>query len=172
MQSPPRAPDGDYQLQADGEDVSCPALLDLEGNFISLFLRDPAPTESLDASPYPYSSHQLDTSRVLTRLTQRLVLDINTRKQGHDAYASSSSDADGETEARKSRAAKSVVGGSIAKDARSSGKAAAVPAALRHEHTAAAEGRRRTKSKKHLTSSEDDEELDGFVVSDNAEVSE
>jgi hypothetical protein len=170
MQSLPGDPGGTHQPQTDIDDFDCPALLDLEGNFIASFLCDAVPNEPLDASPYPYASYQPDSSRVLTRLTQRLVLDINTRKQGHDAYASSSSDDEGEMQGCPPLAAKAKVGGSSAQSARAAGK---MTSATRPERAVTVEERHRTKAKMHLAASVDDEEeLDGFVVDDDAEVSE
>ena len=172
MLSSPRAPADVQEPLADSDGIDCPALLDLEGNFVSSFISEPAPAEPHNASPYPYAAYQLDSSRLLTRLTQRLALDVHIRKQGHDAYASSSSDADGESGGALQRAAKAATRLHNAKDAKAPGKASSIPAPARDARIDAVDGRQRAKVKKFLTSSIDEEELDGFVVDDNAEVSE
>lgn len=167
-----RAPADMQEPRADSDGMDCPALLDLQGNFVSSFLLEPAAAEPHNASPYPYAAYQPDSSRLLTRLTQRLALDVHTRKQGHDAYASSSSDADGESGGAPQRAAKAVIRVHNAKDAKAPDKASAMPAPAHDARIDAVDGRQRAKVKKFLTSLIDEEELDGFVVDDSAEVSE
>ena len=171
MFSPARVDDIDQDMVADDDVSNYPALLDLEGNFISSFLGGQWPAEQDDASPFPFSSLHPDSSRTLTRLTQRLILDINTRKLGHDAYASSSSDADEEISGNFARSAKAGGVGSGAKDARKASKTKTASADARVQRSMSG-GERRTKVKKSIVSPADDEELDGFVVPDGDVLSE
>ncbi len=175
MLSSPRSDADDQDPFPDSDDISCPALLDLEGSFVSSFLCGNSPSEPRDAPPYPYASQQPDASRTLTRLTQRLVLDLAARKLGHDAYASSSSDSD---EARASATGSAVKGGvrdrgSGSKVAKLASKAQSAAVAIRGQRLApAAAPSRATTARGTAASSSEDEELDGFVRSDGDAISE
>jgi hypothetical protein len=173
MISSPRSAADDQEPFPDSDDASCPALLDLEGNFISSFLCGNSPSEPRDALPYPYASQQPDASRTLTRLTQRLVLDLAARKLGHDAYASSSSDSD---EARASGVDSAVKGGARdrgggSKVAKLASKAQSATVAIR-ERPAPGAAPPRDRTTRMAASSSEDEELDGFVRSDGDDISE
>lgn len=178
MLSSPRSDADDQDPFPDSDDTSCPALLDLEGSFISSFLCGNSPSEPRDAPPYPYASQQPDASRTLTRLTQRLVLDLAARKLGRDAYASSSSDSD---EARASGTGSAVKGGvrdrgSGSKAAKLASKAQSATVAIRGQRhapaAAPAAAPSRATTARTAASSSEDEELDGFVRSDGDEISE
>lgn len=174
MLSSPRSDADDQNPFPDSDDISCPALLDLEGSFISSFLCGNSPSEPRDAPPYPYASQQPDASRTLTRLTQRLVLDLAARKLGHDAYASSSSDSD---EARASGTGSAVKGGvrdrgSGSKVAKLASKAQSATVAIRGQRHAPAAAPSRARTATTAASSSEDKELDGFVRSDGDEISE
>jgi hypothetical protein len=171
MFSPARAHAADQDMAADDDASSCPALVDLESEFISSFLGDPSPADQDDALPFPCTSFHPESSRTLTRLTQRLILDINTRKLGHDAYASSSSDADEDISRNFARSAKVGGEGSGAKDARRASKTKPAFADSRVERSMPGDARR-TKAKKSIVAAADDEELDGFVVPDGDVLSE
>lgn len=174
MLSSPRSAADDQEPFPDSDDVSCPALLDLEGNFISSFLCGHSPSEPRDAPPYPYASQHPDASRTLTRLTQRLVLDLAARKLGHDAYASSSSDSD---EARTGGFGSTAKGevrdrGSGSKFAKLASKSQSATVAIRAQRPAPSAAPLRAKAAKMAASSSEEEELDGFVRSDGDEISE
>jgi hypothetical protein len=170
MFSPVRADAIDPYVVADDDASNYPELVDLEGNFIASFLVGP-PSEHDDAPPFPCSSLYPESSRTLTRLTQRLILDINTRKLGHDAYASSSSDADQDISGNFARSAKAGGEGSGAKDARRASKTKPAFADARVQRSMPWDARR-TKVKKSIVAPADDEELDGFVVPDGDVLSE
>ena len=174
MHASPRAAIDMQQSHDDEDALDCPALLDLEGNFISSFLCDAAPVEPEQSSPYPYASNQPDSSRTLTRLTQRLVLDVSTRKQGGDAYVSSSSDAEEGVAGSFDRHVQVSDGLSGAKEARAVvRKIKAVPSDGWDERHTAGETRRRTKLKKPSATSSDELESDKrFVRSDHESISE
>jgi hypothetical protein len=173
MYSPLRAGAHDMEQRSDDDALNCPALLDLEGSFISSFISDPLPTEQYGTSPFPFSSLHPDSSRTLTRLTQRLALDTHTRKLGHDAYASSSSDADESISGSFTRATKVNGKDPGAKDTtKAASKSKAVSMASRGERLMSGEVRRGSKSKQSSDALTDEQELHGFVVPDGDVLSE
>jgi hypothetical protein len=173
MHSPLSRRADDHEQQSDDDELNFSTLLDLEGNFISLFLGDASPSEPDSMSPFPFASVQPDASRTLTRLTQRLALDINTRKLGHDAYASSSSDAEedisssfvgvSKVHGKESSTKGNASGGSKSKDGAK---------AARDGRVGSDEARLGTKLKKSSVVLTDEQELDGFVVADGEVLSE
>jgi hypothetical protein len=172
MHSPLRAGDHDLDMRSDDDALNCPTLLDLEGSFISSFICDPLPTEQYGMSPFPFASFHPDSSRTLTRLTQRLALDIHTRKLGHDAYASSSSEAEESVSDSFARTTKVNGKDSGAKDAKAASKAKAATTASRGERLMSGEVRHGTKPKKSSGALTDEQELYGFVVPDGDVLSE
>jgi hypothetical protein len=162
-----------HEQQLDDDELNFPAILDLEGNFISLFLGDASISEPDSMSPFPFASIQPDASRNLTRLTQRLALDLHTRKLGHDAYASSSSDAEedipgnfvgvSKVHGKESSAKGNASGGSKAKDGAKTS---------RDGRVGSDDARLGAKLKKSSHVLTDEQELDGFVVADGEVLSE
>jgi hypothetical protein len=171
------SPADSQPLQAD-DSICFPSIFELEGNFISSILSDPSPSNPQSLLPYPYACILPDASRTLTRLTQRVVLDVSTRKQGPDAYASSSTDAEEAASSSFYRSAQveRKGGAKMAATASACSAAAAVASATTPAPSSvsysACESRRGIRLKKSVVVISSDEELDGFVRPDSSDVSE